>query len=301
MNAPLPAQQPAEPPWYYKDHSFEVGLTRRGEGPTALLLPALSTISTRGEMAPLQACLAPHFATVAVDWPAFGVAPKPKLAWSPEGLADFLRHLFDEVVPAPALVVAAGHGAGYLLRHLQRRPADLTRGVLIAPTWRGPFPTMLGKRPEWLATVRRTIDTPVIGPAGYALNVSPPMIRRMTRGHVYADPNWLTGERLAAKRAVTQSRGARHASVRFVTGALDPFDAAAAFVAAAKGLEDRLQVIYGEQTPPKSKAEMETLAAALTTPTTVIPRAKLAVHEEFPDPVAQAILAFVGESGSSGA
>ncbi len=51
-------------------------LTRQGIGPRALLLPALSSTSTRDEMAPLQALLAERFETVAPDWPAFGTSDK---------------------------------------------------------------------------------------------------------------------------------------------------------------------------------------------------------------------------------
>jgi len=43
----------------------------------------------------------------------------------------------------------------------------------------------------------------------------------MANEHVYCDPQWLSGDRLAAKLAVTRAPGARHASVRFVTGGLD--------------------------------------------------------------------------------
>ncbi len=69
----------------------------------------------------------------------------------------------------------------------------------------------------------RAVDLPVIGPALYRLNVNGPVIGMMARGHVYADPAWLTPERMAAKRAMTEAPGARHASFRFVAGELDPF------------------------------------------------------------------------------
>ncbi len=98
---------------------------RRGwaAGPRALLLPALSSISTRAEMAPLAARLAGRFTTLTIDWPGFGAAPKPAVAWSPGALAAFLRFALDEVAGEPALVVAAGHAAGYLLAEAAARPA----------------------------------------------------------------------------------------------------------------------------------------------------------------------------------
>jgi len=76
-----------------------------------------------------------------------------------------------------------------------------------------------------------------------------------------------------------------------VTGALDPFetgdDARAAAAAMPRG---HLQMIWGAETPRKSKAEMEALAAAAGVTPTVLPRGKLGLHEEFADDVSAAIL-----------
>ena len=44
--------------WRWRGRDVVVGTTRLGAGPRALLLPALSSISTRAEMAPLAARLA---------------------------------------------------------------------------------------------------------------------------------------------------------------------------------------------------------------------------------------------------
>ena len=51
--------------------------------------------------------------------------------------------------------------------------------------------------------------------------------------------------------------------------------------------------MYGAETPPKSRAEMEALAGLPNVVATVVPHAKLAVHEEFPDEVATTIKQFL--------
>ncbi|SEB05953.1 alpha/beta fold hydrolase [Rubrimonas cliftonensis] len=274
--------------WRIDGEKLRLGLTRRGDGPLALLLPALSSISTRAEMGPLAERLAPRFQTLAVDWPGFGDLPRPRRAWSRADMAAFLAHLLAEVAPRPALVVAAGHAAGYLLAHPDRDAFD--RAALIAPTWRGPLPTMLARRPDWLARVRAAVDAPVIGPMLYALNLSRPVIRRMARGHVYADPAFLAPDRFPAKLAVADAPGARFASVRFVTGALDPFDDGATFRAAGAALGARLTLVWGAETPGKSRAEMGALADAAGVTPTIVAGAKLGVHEERPNETATAIL-----------
>jgi pimeloyl-ACP methyl ester carboxylesterase len=283
---------PDEPTLTWSWHGAEValGVSRAGTGPRALLLPALSSISTRQEMAPLQARLAKRFATVCTDWPGFGDRPRPFVDWTPAAMVAFLAFALRELCPERELMVAAGHGAGYVLRHAARYPGCARRLVLIAPTWRGPLPTMMqGNRP-WFASVRRFIDMPAIGPLLYRLNVSRPVMRHMAAGHVYADTSWLTEDHLREKLAVTGAPGARHASVRFVTGGLDPFASRDEFLFAARAAALPMLVLYGAQTPPRSKAEIQALRGIDRVLLVELPRGKLSLHEEFPDAVAGAIM-----------
>lgn len=264
----------------------EIGLDDRGRGPTVLLLPALSSISTRGEMAPLARLLAPSFRTIAIDWPGFGTRPKPAMDWTPDILSSFLSDVVGALSGKPCLIVAAGHAATYALREAARRPGQVARLVLIAPTWRGPFPTMMkGQRP-WFARIRAAVDAPIIGRLLYRLNLSGPVIDRMARQHVYSDPAWLRGDRLEEKRAVTTASGARHASVRFVTGALDRVGSRDAFLDLARRAGVPIMVILGEETPPRSRAEMEALGTLDNVEIHRLPKGRLGVHEEFPEAVA---------------
>ena len=115
----------------------------------------------------------------------------------------------------------------------------------------------------------------------------------MAAGHVYADPTWLSGERLRDKLAVTRARGSRFASIRFVTGGLDPVETREQFLALAQRAAIPMLTIYGKQTPPRSRAEIEALAAIPGMRSVCVPRGKLALHEEFPAEVAQVIVPFL--------
>jgi pimeloyl-ACP methyl ester carboxylesterase len=279
--------------WTWDGETVRVGVERTGEEPTVLLLPAMSSISTRAEMRPLAERLAPGFATVTVDWPGFGDRPRPRVDWRPEAYAAFLAHLQGHVIRHHHATVAAGHAAGYVLARAATLPGSMGRLCLVSPTWRGPLPTMTGKGPAAFAAVRRLADHAMLGPLLYRLNVNRPMVRMMARGHVYADPGWLSGERLAEKLAVTRAPGARHASARFVTGGLDPTQSREEFLALARRVTDPILVVYGASTPPKSQAEMEALATLPNVRAAILPAGKLAAHEEFPDAVADAIRSFL--------
>jgi pimeloyl-ACP methyl ester carboxylesterase len=279
--------------WSWQDHDIVHGLDEAGSGALVLLLPALSSISTRAEMHPLMERLRSRFRVVALDWPGFGTAPRPGLRWTPDALSAFLRHALAGFGERPHGVVAAGHGATYLLHYAARHKGFADRIVLVAPTWRGPLPTMAGGQRPLFARIRRLVELPGLGPLLYRLNVSPFVIRRMVSGHVYSDPAWLGAERLRDKRRVVDAPGARFASVAFVTGGLDRVDSRAEFLSLAGAAGVPIGLVYGAETPPRSLAEMKALAGLPGVETARLPRGKLSVYEEFPDQVAAAVGAFL--------
>jgi len=282
----------------YKSDGCEVtlGLEEAGSGPSVVLLPALSSISTRDEMHPLLTRLASRFRAVAVDWPGFGNRPRPNFDWSPELLSKYLNWFLTEVVRQPHAIVAAGHAATYALYQSVQRPGTTGRLVLIAPTWRGPLPTMMDGQRPWFRRLRAVLDRPVVGSLLYRMNVSQFVVLKMARGHVYEDREWLSGQRLADKLAVTRAPGAKFGGVRFVTGGLDREESRASFLDLARRANVPILVLYGEHTPPKSRAEMEALAEIPGVRIERLRAGKLAVHEEFPELVADAALSFLSEN-----
>ena len=279
----------------WEGQEIALGVDEGGSGSSVVLLTSLSSISTRTEMRPLFDRLAPDFRVVTVDWPGFGDLARPKIDYSPDALSAFLAWFLSEVVHPPHTVVAAGHAASYALYYAAYRPGSIKRLVLIAPTWRGPFPTMMGAYRPWFTWLPAAVDMPGLGPLLYRLNVSRFVVDKMVRGHVYTDSRWLSAERLSAKLAVTRAPGARHASVRFVAGQLDRVHTREAFLGLARQSNLPILLVYGDQTPPKSGAEMEALAALPNVHVERLPEGKLSVHEEFPDHVSSAIKSFLTE------
>src|SRR6266481_2851127 len=285
--------------WNWRGETIRLGADASGTGPKVLLLPALSSISSRREMHPLQQRLARRYSTLAVDWPGFGEGPRPQLDWTPEAYAAFLAFVLTSVIAHPHAIIAAGHAATYVLKHAASVSEPTTRLVLIAPTWRGPLPTMMGGQRPFFERLCRLVDRPAVGPLIYRLNVNPFMVRRMGAGHVYADPAFLNGERMRQKLNVVRAPGARFASVRFVTGRLDPLASREAFLDLARRAASPILLLYGADTPPKSRAEMEALAAVPGIRTVRLPRGKLSVHEEFPGATAEPIGSFLAEEAPS--
>jgi pimeloyl-ACP methyl ester carboxylesterase len=281
--------------WSWQGQDIVLGLDEAGRGPVVLLLPALSSISTRGEMHPLMERLPSQFHTMTIDWPGFGTLSRPEVTWTPDALSSFLDHLLHDIVSGLHAIIAAGHAATYVLHHAAHHPGNIARAALIAPTWRGPLPTMGGGQRPLFAAIRRAVEMPYVGPLLYRLNVNPFVVRKMVAGHVYSNAKWLTGERLAQKRRVIDAAGARFASAAFVTGALDRVTSRAEFLALAARAAIPITVVYGAETPARSLAEIEALAALPGIKASLLPRGKLSVHEEFPDEVARAVEPFLSQ------
>ena len=259
-----------------------------GQGPEALILPALSTISSRQEARALAQDLGRDHRCLIPDWPGFGARARERVPLTPTTFHAFLDGLLAEAPGPYVLGIAAGHAAGYLVAAARRHPHAFGRLVLVAPTWRGPLPTAMPDRAHWFPRIRKAVEAPLIGEALYRINISPPIIGRMMRAHVYAERGRVTPEVVRAKHAITRQRNGRFGTAAFVTGGLDPVGSRDAFLDLfGEGLPPVL-VLRPDGAPRRSGAEMDALAASGRVTTKTVPGA-LSPHEEEPAAVAAAI------------
>ena len=267
--------------WTWQGQELSLAVDESGNGPQVLLLPALSSISTRREMRPLMQGLANRFSVIAPDWPGFGDLARPPVPWTPDALSSFLDQFVREQAPALHATIAAGHAATYALYLAAECPDSLGRLALLAPTWRGPLPTVVGGDRKLFHQIRHIVGLPVLGPFLYRLNVNPIVVRMMVAGHVYSDPRALSAEKISEKQRVIGAPGARFSSAAFVTGRLDRVHSREEFLNLARRVGGPILLAYGAETPPKSRAEIESFAALATVRSLVIERGKLGFYEEF--------------------
>lgn len=265
-------------------HRLGVILERSGprSAPLWLLLPALSTVSSRGEWKPMAKAVGDQRHLVSFDWPGFGESDRPALTYD----ASFLRSALRAVLtylrathPGRITVVAAGHSASIALGLAAEWSARWQSLVAVAPTWRGPLPTMTGWPPQQFSWLQQVIAAPLIGPALYQLNTSRAVLKLMLRRHVWLDPDLLTPQRIREQQQLARRPGARFASVAFVSGGLDPAVDRAWWLQQARMLQCPLQLVVAAQAPPRSRSEMEALAAAADQ-VSVVP-GRLGLHQEF--------------------
>lgn len=271
--------------WSWQGQQVRITYEVQGHGRTCLLLPAFSTVCSRAEVAALAAQLATQFQTITLDWPGFGDSDRPKLDYSPSLYHQFLQDFIRDCVPQPSILLATGHSAGYALKAMETH--GFAQLILVAPTWRGPLPTMVQGQKPWFAAIRGLVRTPILGQGLYQLNTTKGFLRMMYRRHVYADIQKITPELIDRKQQIAQQPGARYAPVAFVTGGLDPVIDRASFQKSWPS--QPVLLIIGADSPPKSLAEMQAMATLPHTTTLTLP-GTLGLHEENAAAVAEAIL-----------
>lgn len=277
--------------WSYANHKVRIAYEVLGNGSPLLLLPAFSTVSSREEMAGLAKLLAPHFQVFAVDWPGFGDSERLNFDYKPALYQQFLTDFVTFVFGEPITVIAAGHATVYVLKIAKQQPSRFARILLVAPTWRGPLPTM-GLSRNAAGIIKNIVRSPILGQFLYKLNTLPSFLRFMYRRHVFADESKLTQDFIEHKWQITKKIGARYGSGAFVTGTLDVVENQADFLALAENSSVPLMVIIGDSSPPKSRAQMDALAALTGVRSTILP-GTLGMHEEYANNVFEASLSFL--------
>jgi pimeloyl-ACP methyl ester carboxylesterase len=278
--------------WSWQGESVRVVYEVCGVGAAILLLPAFSTVSSRSEMFGLATLLRDEFEVTTVDFPGFGDSARLRLDYAPVLYHQFLADFVREVFSTPVILVAAGHSAGYAIDLAASLPHDISKLILVAPTWRGPLPTMARGQKPWLKLVREMIRTQILGQFLYWLNTTPSFLSFMFRRHVYTDPQTLTPELLTRKRELSQQPGARFGAGAFVTGGLDPYTSRDEATGDLQSLTIPVVIALAEHSPPKSKAEMLALAEVSGINSFTIP-GTLGLHEEYPTQLYAAIKKFL--------
>ncbi len=268
--------------WQWQQQPVEVAYQTQGTGPAVLFLPAFSTVSSRREWDAAAKVLAQTHQTIQMDWPGFGESTRGPQNSTPEFYHQFLADFVDSLhplYPQPMVLIAAGHASGYALQLAQQRLEAIAQVILVAPTWRGPLPTMGAPKPM-ANLVNQLVRSPLLGQVLYYLNTRPSFLKWMYQRHVYKRVEELTPTFIADRYKTTQVPGARFGPAAFVTGQLDPVHSRAEFLALLQSLEIPCTVFISEDGPPKSKAEMEALAT-LHSIQTLHHAGSLGLHEEY--------------------
>ncbi len=275
--------------WNFSGEQYKVVYETIGQGNPVLLLPAFSTVSSRGEMKGIAQILADRYQVTVLDWLGFGDSECPPVDYNPKLFQQLLRDFVATVFDRPVILIAAGHASGYALKLAQDKSV-VAKIILVAPTWQGPLRVM-GLADGIRNGVKNLVRSPLLGQFLYYLNTTPAFLRLMYKRHVYVDETKLTPQFIAQKHQITAKNGARYASAAFVTGAIDPVANRKEFLHDLSSVSMPVLLVLAENAPPKSKAEMSAMAE-LEVQTVRLP-GTLGIYEEYPEAVGKAINNFI--------
>ena len=138
---------------------------------------------------------------------------------------------------------------------------------------------MTGWNPERFHWLRQLVSLPLIGSLLYRLNTSRAVLKLMLRRHVWVNPEMFSPEKVREQQRLSRRRGARFASVSFVSGGFDPATNSDWWLEQAESLLCPLHVVLAEEAPPRSKGEMRELAGKADQVSVV--KGRLGLHQEF--------------------
>lgn len=252
------------------------------DAPLLLLLPAISTVSSRGEWSSFTKVIENKYHVVSFDWPGFGDSDRPKIKYDSKILRIALRTIFDYLTQFKQekfTVLTAGHSACIALDLADEYSQNWNQLILVAPTWRGPLPTMTGWYPAKFGWLRQLVLLPVVGPIFYHLNTSRFILKLMLRRHVWVDTSLLTAKQIFEQQKLSRRSGSRFASISFVSGGFDPAGDRSWWFEQVKRLKCSMHVVVAMDAPPRSKREMDLLADYAQQVSEI--KGRLGLHQEF--------------------
>ncbi|MEA3640473.1 MAG: alpha/beta hydrolase [Lamprobacter sp.] len=129
----------------------------RGEGRPLVLVHSINAAPSSYEVKPIFEHYASTRPVYSIDLPGFGHSERSDRAYSPELYANAIRVLLEEVVQAPADLLALSLSAEFAARAALGSPASVASLVLISPTGfsaRGMPPLVVGQGLHGLLGVR---------------------------------------------------------------------------------------------------------------------------------------------------
>ena len=252
------------------------------DAPMLLLLPALSTVSSRGEWLNFADSIQDKYHIISFDWPGFGDSNRPRMQYNIEILCSALSVILEYLKQYnhdKLTVIAAGHSASVALSLATGYSEEWEQLILIAPTWRGPLPSMSGWHPKYFAWLRWIVSLPIIGPILYYINTSQGILKYMLRRHVWRDIKLLTTKEILEQQKLSRQPGARFASISFVSGGFDPSGERSWWLEQVRQLKCKLHVVVATEAPARSKKEMQILAEHAQKYSQI--NGRLGLHQEF--------------------
>lgn len=186
----------------------------QASGRPLVLIHSINAAPSAFEMKPLFDHFRAQRPVFAPDLPGFGFSDRSDRRYSPELFAHAIQDFLNEVVRAPADLVAFSLGTEFAARAALEAPAAVTSLVLLSPTGFSKRSLPTG---ELSQRVHRVLSTPGLSQGLFNLLTSRPSIRYFL-GQAF--PGGTPPEMVEYAYATAHQPGARYAPLYFLSGQL---------------------------------------------------------------------------------
>ncbi|MDP1809312.1 MAG: alpha/beta fold hydrolase [Actinomycetota bacterium] len=202
--------------WQWRD--YDINFASAGEGRPIVFIHGMYPGASNAQWESNFSALSKQFKVFAPDLLGFGRSSRPALAYSPDLYKDLIADFLKEIVEQPAIVVAGGQSAPFVIDVAASDPKLISRLVLDSPTgltrFAGPAP--MGQRLAY-----RWSSLPVVGTLTYFAMVSKRQISRRLRTETVEDPSLITPSADEDMYRETHQPGAKWAPMAVSGGQLN--------------------------------------------------------------------------------
>lgn len=252
-----------------------ISFTRRGEGPSVLLIHGIHSAAWSYEWHDNVDHLALTNTVYTLDLLGFGRSDRPAIRYSARLYISLISDFVDQVIGDPCVLVATSLSGAYAVVLGARDPQRFPAVALVAPAGL----VRLNRAASIAGEAGQlAVDAPIVGTAMFNAIVSRRSIRNFLQ-KAYADDSIVTDELVEIYYWTSHQRGARHAPAAFLAGHLN-IDVRQAL----RRLTQPSLLIWGEEgnTPAQEESRgLRTLKPDLET--AILSPAGDIPHDERPD------------------
>jgi len=174
-----------------------------------------------------------------VDWLGYGQSNRPPVDQTAGIYQQLLADLLEDVIKAPAIIVASGPGAAFAVRLARRQPEKVSRLILVNPTG---VDHMADKPSFWRRALGAVLKLPIVGDFAFNLITSRPALRWELQNRIFFEPGLVTEDLVDRAWVTAHQPGAKWAPLSYWSGRLH-----LAIADDLAALQQPTMVIWGQQ------------------------------------------------------
>ena len=142
------------------DYQFgNISYTKKGSGPSMLLLHSLDMNASKSQWDPLIGHLSKSYTVYAPDLPGFGHSSHPEISYSAYLYSSFINTFIEDVIQDKTFVMASGKAADFSVCAATLKPENFEKLILISPKGFSEVPAKCHIR----TAIKKLVEVPLYG------------------------------------------------------------------------------------------------------------------------------------------